>query len=134
MSPSELAALKQRLQNDPEKQYMIEIVEQYYAPVGKKSLLSWDLVRYIALCRWGYVAGYLSEDEAWQRIMPIARKLQKNYHSWKRVGDNYIIGRKFWSYTQTMKNGDEYINALNYLCADKSSPWRTLPWKMDLGK
>src|SRR5262245_20458401 len=38
---------------------------------------AWDLVRYINLCRWGYAVHFFTEDEAWDRIMPVARSLQQ---------------------------------------------------------
>src|SRR5947208_742465 len=47
----------------------------HYPKLGKKSLLGWDYARYIALCRWGFLVGYLSEQEAWDKIMPVARLL-----------------------------------------------------------
>src|SRR5256885_14286177 len=67
----------------------------HYSKLGKKSLVGWDYTRYIALCRWGYLLGYLSEQEAWDKIMPAARLLQRTFSSWQDLGRNYMIGREF---------------------------------------
>jgi Protein of unknown function (DUF1266) len=47
------------------------------------------------------LCGYLAEDEAWEKIMPAAAKLHATFSSWKELGENYLIGREFWSYEQT---------------------------------
>lgn len=134
MSPMELATIKKRLRNDEAELHRIKIVQEYYGPLGERGILGWDLIRYITVCRWGYAAGYLSEAEAWQCIMPMARELQQNFHSWKELGQNYLIGRDFWSYTGAQVFRSSFYTAFNRLCTEKSSPWVTLPWNLDLGK
>ncbi|MDD4871667.1 MAG: DUF1266 domain-containing protein, partial [Kiritimatiellae bacterium] len=57
------------------------VVMKYKNELGKKSILGWDFARYISLCRWGYLVGYLSEEEAWANIMPVAKLLQKTFNS-----------------------------------------------------
>lgn len=71
---------------------------KYKDEFGEKSIAAWDYDRYISLCGWGYIAGYLSEEEAWQRIMPAARLLQKTFESWIDLGKNHVVGREFWSW------------------------------------
>ncbi|MCK9555757.1 DUF1266 domain-containing protein [bacterium] len=117
---------------NPESKNKINIVSKYYKKLGDKSLLGWDYSRYISLCRWGYLTGLLSEEETWQLIMPVVRMLQKRFDSWKDLGENYLIGRQYWSYSQTQKNGDEYEEAYQKLLNDPRSPWNTLPWDMNL--
>ena len=41
-------------------------------------ITAWDYGRYVSLCRWGYICGYLTEEEAWEMILPVARYLQKS--------------------------------------------------------
>ena len=74
------------------------MAKEYYKKLGEKSLLGWDYGRYICLCRWGYLVGWLNEQEAWEKIMPAAELLQKSFSSWEDLGRNYLIGRLFWSY------------------------------------
>ena len=55
---------------------------QHYRKRRRNSLVGWDYCRYIMLCRCGYQVGFLSEDEAWGRIMPMARAIQAAFPSW----------------------------------------------------
>jgi len=133
LSPQELSALEAQTNNDPQQRNQIAIVFKHYRALGDKSLKGWDYSRYVALCGWGYVAGYLSEKEAWDRIMPMARLIQKTFDSWEELGRNYLIGRAYWSLAQTQKSGDLYRRAVKQLCSRPNSPWIKLPWNLDLG-
>ena len=33
--------------------------------------------------------------------MPAARALQSHFTSWRDLGENYLIGREFWSRSET---------------------------------
>ena len=126
-------ALKSELaQQNPKSQNQINVCTKYYKQVGAKSLLGWDYSRYIELCRWGYMCGYLSKDEAWEKIMPAAKLLQKTFDSWEDLGQNYIIGRKYWSTQETAKSGDIYARNLKTLLSDARSPWVLLKWQTKL--
>ena len=78
------------------------------------------------------MADYLGEEEAWERIMPVARMLQKTFDSWEDLGRNYIIGRQFWSYEETQKNGYVFVDAYQRLLDMPSSPWNKYPWNMNM--
>jgi hypothetical protein len=65
--------------------------------LNSRTLMAWDLGRNISLCRWGYTVGFLTEEEAWEKIMYYARKLQLFYNSWNEYGTDYYLGRLFWS-------------------------------------
>lgn len=118
--------------NDPQLAHQVAVVRTHYTRLGKKSLLGWDYTRYVSLCRWGYLVGYLSEDEAWQRIMPKARELQEAFDSWADLGENYLIGREFWSLEETTNYGWLYRTAYQRLLTNPEGPWMRLPWKLDL--
>jgi hypothetical protein len=119
-------------QSDVELLNEIKITKKYFISLGDKSLFGWDYSRYISLCRWGYLAGYLSEEEAWQKIMPVARLLQDKFDSWQDLGENYLIGRRFWSYEDSKLLSYQYEDAFLRLIDMPSSPWNKLPWNMDL--
>lgn len=123
----------QEYEGDNGKLQEIRIARAYYEKLGSKGILGWDMSRYICLCRWGYLVGYISEEEAWQKIMPVARGLQKAFDSWEDLGRNYLIGRKFWSYKHTKDRKDALEDAYQRLVDMKSSPWNLYPWDMDLG-
>jgi hypothetical protein len=61
-----------------------------------RTLMAWDLGRNISLCRWGYSVGFLEEEEAWEKIMYYAKKIQLFYNSWKEYGTDYFMGRLFF--------------------------------------
>lgn len=125
--------LKFEMRSDPKVVNKIRVAHMNYKVLEKKSLLGWDYSRYIALCGWGYVAGYLDENEAWEKIMPVARMLQRIFDSWEDVGQNYLIGRQFWSLNETAHGGTEMQRAYEKLCTDPASPWRRYPWEMYMG-
>ncbi len=108
------------------------VVLKYKDQVPEAGILAWDLSRLIMLCREGYALGWLTEEEAWTRIMAYARALQANYHSWEELGRNYLIGREYWSATQTRKSGERMRDAYRRLIEAPGSPWNRLPWDMKL--
>ncbi|MCA0315599.1 MAG: DUF1266 domain-containing protein [Candidatus Melainabacteria bacterium] len=110
----------------------IELVEIYGKRFGDRGLMAWDLCRCICLIRWGYDVGFLTEDECYTLMMPYARKLQANYTSWQQLGEEYLVGRNFWSkaeYENGRKRTDEALARLLHL---PTSPWVKLPWKTNL--
>jgi hypothetical protein len=121
-------------QSDADTRQQMMIARKYYKDLGDKSLYGWDYSRYIRLCRWGYVAGYITEDEAWNQIIPVARTLQRKFDSWRDLGRNYLIGRRFWSGQETERSGWECEDAFRRLLDMRSSPWNRYDWDMDLSE
>jgi hypothetical protein len=132
LTPEDLEANRERLSGNAEALHRIDVLEAHCEALGEKSIIGWDYGRYVALCRWGYLVGYLSEDEAWERIMPVARMLQQVFDSWEDLGENYLTGRQYWSYEQTERSGEKLREAFERLRTDPESPWRKLPWDLDL--
>ena len=110
----------------------LEVVRQNYRQLSPKGILAWDLIRYVALCRWGYLAGYMSQEVAWKSIMSAALRLQQSFTSWQDLQTDYLIGRKFWSGTQTQKDGDRFQAVYDQFIHDPRSPWGVNPWSMNL--
>lgn len=113
--------------------HRVAVVQRHHKALGDRSLLGWDYGRYVALCRWGYAAGFLTEDDAWRCIMPAARLLQSHFGSWDELGENYLIGREFWSLSETQRSGDLYRATYQTLRSYAGSPWNRHPWRLDLG-
>jgi hypothetical protein len=130
VSEEQLQAILKQLPAEDQSSW--DAVRKYWVTLGKKSLLGWDFCRYIHLCRKGYLLGYLSENEAWSLIMPKARILQQTFDSWRDLGENYLIGREFWSLARTRASGWFYYQAFKNLLEDVDSPWNTIPWNLDL--
>jgi hypothetical protein len=133
MAPEERAKLEARRRQDFRLNQVIGVVELHYDRLGATGILGWDLSRYIALCRWGYTAGYLAEPEAWDTMMPVARILRGAFASWRELKENYLIGRQFWDPEQHVLNGRSYRRTLDRLLSDPESPWVRIPWDLDLG-
>lgn len=132
LSSTQYQDMLESTKQDEDLLHRIHVVKQHYAMLGKKSLVGWDAARYVSLARWGYLVGYLTEEEAWKSIMSKARFLQKTFQSWKDLGENYLIGREFWSLTQTKRDGLSYQEAYNRLLTDPKSPWNRYPWDLHL--
>jgi hypothetical protein len=120
LSPSDVRDFDERL----------KIVQDYGASFGIKSLLGWDYCRYIGLCRWGTLCGYLTPDEAWTKIMPVAQLLQNSFSSWSDLGTNYLVGRHFWQPHSNLQPSFEKNYQL--LLSDPKSPWVTIAWNTKL--
>jgi hypothetical protein len=92
--------------------------------------LAWDYCRLVRVAGTAYVAGYLTEDEAWQRIMPAARALQTNYSSWREMGEDYLAGRERWSH----ERNPQFVSVFELLAdpKDPNSPWNKNAWNTDL--
>src|SRR5262249_40887862 len=115
-----------------ELRHRVAVIRQHRQRLGERSLLGWDFSRYVALCRWGYAASFLTEDEAWRCIMPAARLLQAHFSSWDDLGENYLIGREFWSERETRQSGDLYRATYRTLVSYSGSPWKRCSWSLSL--
>jgi predicted Zn-dependent protease len=133
LAPDERKALASRRQKDFELHQTLGVVETHHQRLGSKSLVGWDFSRHINVCRWGYAAGYLSEAEAWAKIAPAARTLRHTFTSWRELGENYLIGRQFWSPEEHFRSGNLFRMAFDRLLSDPHSPWNRVPWDLDLG-
>ena len=133
MSEPQFVAAQGALRKEGQDPHRLEVVRKNFRFLGERGIVAWDLVRYIALCRWGYLAGYLSEPEAWDRIMPAALRLQQTFSSWQDLQTDFLIGREFWSWKQTQENGDRFRAIYERFIKDSNSPWNVNPWTMDLG-
>jgi hypothetical protein len=132
LGDEQLAAIRVRLGDNVEAVNQLDVVRAHFEELGSKSILAWDLVRYISLCRWGVLVGYISEGEAWARIMPAAQQLQQTFDSWQDLQKNYLIGREFWSLKETKRCGPKFQAILKRLSEDPSSPWNRIPWNTPL--
>ena len=95
-------------------------------------LTAWDFGRYIFLCRQGYNVGWLTEKEAWSRIIPAARLLQASYSSWDEYAADYLLGRYFWAPDETTEM--EHIRYIIGLLESPTGLWSAIPWNGSLGE
>jgi len=117
-------------ERDPERRRMLSLMRSASQRYDKKSMLGYDMCNYIALCRWGYLVGYLDETEAWDLIMPKAQLLQKTFDSFEEIGENYDVGIQLSIPDKTLRTDTQ--TAFDTLRKDISSPWRKYLWNQKL--
>lgn len=130
LTPDQLKAAIRQL--SPENANTVMMAHRYYPKYATQSITGFDYIRYISLCRWGVAAGYLSEEDAWPRMMHAAQILQQTFTSWSELGENYLVGREFWSLRQTEADGSVMRSIYRKLLNDPGSPWNRIPWKLSL--
>jgi ankyrin repeat protein len=130
LSPDELSKAVSKLSSEDANSVLV--AHRYYEKYAAQSITGWDYARYINLCRWGVAAGYISEEEAWARAMHAAAVLQQTFTSWSEFGENYLVGREFWSLRQTKIDGQAMRTLYRKLLNDPGSPWRRIPWSLPL--
>lgn len=77
LSPEDLTRAVSHLSSEDANSVMV--AHRYYEKYSAQSITAWDYARYINLCRWGVAAGYISEEEAWPRVMHAAQILQQTF-------------------------------------------------------
>jgi ankyrin repeat protein len=130
LSPEELSKVVSRLSSEDANSVMV--AHRYYAKYATQSITAWDYARYINLCRWGVAAGYISEQDAWPRVMHAAQILQQSFASWSEFGENYLVGREFWSLRQTKIDGQAMRAMYQRLLDHPGSPWIRYSWNLPL--
>ncbi|HEY8089822.1 MAG TPA: DUF1266 domain-containing protein [Polyangiaceae bacterium] len=106
----------------------IGFVRNFGGYVRPEGLLADDLGRAVWIAGKGYLAGYISEFEAWGWTLDAAHRLQRAYGSWEELGASYLMGITF------RRGVDEELSEVyTALMQDPGSPWSTLPWETSLG-
>lgn len=118
-------------QDQYQKSFLIDFVWQHRDDLAEKKLKAWDYMRMINVARWSYTLGYITQEEAWKYIVYGGDEMKKSYASWDELGEHYIIGRIFWS---NSPNQPETKYAVVWLETSPISPWKKIPWNMDLHK
>lgn len=93
----------------------------------KKLIWGFDLWRVIPMSRDAFMAGYISEEEAWSKILKASELIYYLFDSHEEFYDNYRLGNAFWS--NDFNTTSKRIEMWNYF--DKNCKWkiRDLEWK-----
>lgn len=90
----------------------------------ESGILAWDLARYIQLVRLSFVAGYLSDVQAWAEILKLAPLADGKFANWMDFCQSFLIGRTFWSGTD-----DPRVKSIcERLLGHPASPWQFVGW------
>lgn len=72
-----------------------------YKDYGEHAIDAWDYCRAMNLLSFYYVAGYYTKEEALDKSLEIANKLQPMYSSWDELVDSYLRGYEYWAETSS---------------------------------
>jgi hypothetical protein len=128
-----LSELRQQIVDTRTYNYT-KFVYYNYDLIANTSFKAWDLVRSIHLCRWGYTVGYLTEEEAWERILKIAKTLQIEYKSFEEIGNDYLLGRCLWAagFGEELEYYRRTFTALEDLLKPGTGYWTKINWNTNL--
>lgn len=92
---------------DIAREYMLDnrdIMRLYFVSemkdiLGEHGIEAWDEGRSICLLRWAAEAGWISQEEAFERTKPITAHIRNSYSSWEDFMAHYIAGRGFFALT-----------------------------------
>ena len=111
--------------SDPDLRAELDVVNRH----GRRhpSLVAWDLCRAVALVRFAYAAGYLTEVESWQWVDRFGAMIRSGFSSWREMSDNYMVGREFTSGPPDR----DLLQARQTLVdpANSWSPWNQIRWR-----
>lgn len=90
MSKKKLKTAMKQLSGDMLIHY--QAVQYNWNTWKKKGLLAWDMCRISHLAQWGYIADYLTLEEAQAVMEPAVKKCRDNFASWDEVQNNWLDG------------------------------------------
>ncbi|MEO0468093.1 MAG: DUF1266 domain-containing protein [Bacteroidota bacterium] len=112
--------------------HRLKMIQEKGSELRFQGFLAWDMLRYLDNCRLGFLAGYLDENSAEQKMLAASRILQSRFGSWSEMGENFLQGREFWSIIEHRQDGVLYRNAMRRLADDPQSEWQRVPWDLAL--
>lgn len=104
-------------------------IEQTLQPQGDyppELLWGFDLSRAVSVARHGYMAQYLTEEEAWHYILRAKDKAYEIFQSEQDFFNNYLLGYAYWqSNAELIK---EQVTALHRYQSECDWPMKRLRW------
>jgi hypothetical protein len=77
--------------------YMWPYTQRLGEKWGERQIKAWDWFRMFHLVGWGYNAGLVTMDEAYELLEPVIELLLENFDNWNEATDNYMDGYAWWS-------------------------------------
>jgi len=108
------------------------IVRAYMNRLPAAGIAAWDWGRYVHLCKTGVYVGYITEDEALELSLPVARMAQQAYSGWQEFGIAFLAGRQFWWDQTTKESAEHMARFVRKLILHPNSVWNRLDWHMPL--
>jgi hypothetical protein len=104
---------------DEEFKKLAEWMQRTNKYLSASGILAWDLSRGVHLARLAYVAGYLTDNEAWAEILKLAPLAVDKFASWLEFSQSFLIGLTFWSGQEI----PEVKASCERLLGNPVSPW-----------
>lgn len=94
---------------------------------------AWDLVRFIVVSRLGAGAGYWRDEDCWDAIRPIVRRLQRAYRGWSDMAQAYLHARRQWRKLPIDGSQDdpEMTTIVENIATLRDSRWSEIPYRKD---
>lgn len=105
-------------------------MECFQERVGKPKPLLWgfDLWRVIAMSREAFMAGYVSEEEAWKNILKASALIYYLFDDFESFFDNRRLGAAYWS--NDLKTTTSHMDRWKLYNEQCDWPQKDLPWTM----
>lgn len=95
-SKSELVNVLENLKNSNGVVKFVSVLQNNEEIGGEKFASAWDLQRVVFLAGLGYLAGYLTYDEAIKHSIDACKKIQALYTGWEDFLESYLTGHMLW--------------------------------------
>lgn len=110
--------------SDDDYQKLASWMQRTHRYLKAEGILAWDAARYIHLVRLSFIAGYLSDIQAWAEILKLASLVTGKFDNWMDFSQSFLIGRTFWSGTD-----DPRVKLIcEKLLGHPASPWQFVAW------
>jgi hypothetical protein len=90
---------------------------------GAPASAAWDMVRAVDILRIGFAAGYLDEDDCWEKVRQVAQVLQTKYSSWEELGTHFERGMHAWQDSRNLTDATERGRVQKNLPVLRSQIW-----------
>ncbi len=127
---AEMQAELSRLPREPSADnYAQRLLRDNASVIQRCGCMGWDIARAATIAGWAALGRYITEEEYWQLVKPMAQRAQQAYSSWRDYADGYELGRRYWAEGAEHKPTADAIAAL---LTDPVSPWVQLRWHTPL--
>ncbi|WML33588.1 DUF1266 domain-containing protein [Clostridium sp. OS1-26] len=94
----------------------------------KQGILAWDLCRICNVAGWGFLAEYITYEEAIEISVQACKLLQENYSSWDDMMESYFLGLLYWNneFSVTKNRRDCYEASKKNKDSIYNVPWDTV--------
>ena len=102
----------------------LQIIANHRFDLRKCGITAWDAGRYVFLCRYGALIGYLTDSEAWELILQKYDDIKEKFDSWEQFFMSYGVGRLYWRSDISESSADEFSEYLDALLFTKDAPFK----------